>query len=182
MNDYKKGLEPLPLHEIFGIPLADLVKAETHAAQATCEFIEKVGFNPVAKKDHFGDLRLIFFNYYSEDSSGKKIPHQVQIPILALIPIPIFQIENAELEFNIAIEGIAKTVADTALVATNKDAEDWLLNRRYEFFGKIDTLEPTIEEQKRKIPKMRVKINVKQSDLPTGLTFLFRKMDENSKG
>jgi hypothetical protein len=174
-------LEALPLHEVLGIPVADLVKAEVHGAQATLEFIEKVGFIPPSKDDHFGDLRLVTFNYYKEGQAGKPIKHEVQVPILSLIPIPLLEIENAELEFTVAIEGMSKIFADSKLVAGSKIADEWLMNDRHEFYGRIDTLDSNINEKRRVIPKIRVKINIKQSDLPTGIAYLYRKMDENSK-
>lgn len=174
-------LIPLPLNDLLGIPIADLIKAETHAAEATTEFIEKIGFNPPAKGDQIGNLRLITFNYYEIDLSGKQIQREVQIPLLSLVPIPVLQIERAEIDFNVSIEGMSKIEKNTQLNSFQHKLASWLSAERFEFYGKIDTLETNVNEKIVLIPKMKVKIEVKQSDLPTGLTYLFRKMDENSR-
>jgi hypothetical protein len=170
--------EPLPIREIIGSTIADLVKAESQSAQATFEFIENIGFKKTAKSDNLGELRMISFSYLTNDANGKAIPKNIEIPLLSLIPIPIFQLEEAEIELNLKIEDINIVKSDTIF---KKDKHDWLELRRAELYGNITSLTQSVQEEKESTPKIKLKLKIKQSDLPNGMPSLLRILDNNIK-
>lgn len=87
-----RGITSIDLGELIGAPLAAMVEAEARAAMATAEFIEEVGF-----KDGEVDpqLRMARFRYTKPDASGQPAEFTVEVPLLALMPIPALQIKEA---------------------------------------------------------------------------------------
>ncbi|MGJ5134645.1 DUF2589 domain-containing protein [Bradyrhizobium oligotrophicum] len=171
----------LPLHEIIGIPIADLVRAEMQAAQASMEFIENVGFqrDPKADRDDLGELRFVTFRYQYPDQSGKPVSHEVKVPLLSLMPLPLVQIARGEIELVARIEDVKKLALDSVVVARPPGKSETLVAERHEFIASVDGLTAMDDPKTKSAPRIRIKIEVKQSDLPAGFDSLLRKLDQN---
>lgn len=171
----------LPLHEIIGIPIADMVRAEMQAAQASMEFIQNVGFrrDPKGDPDNLGELRFVTFRYQSVDVSKKAVVHEVKVPLLSLVPLPLLQIARGEIELVARIHGVKPLALDSAVVARAPGQSETLGARRHEFIASVDSLTAADDPKLAAIPRIRIKIEVKQSDLPAGINALLRKMDQN---
>lgn len=171
----------LPLHEIIGIPISDMVRAEMQAAQASMEFIQNVGFRRDPKggdPDNLGELRFVTFRYQSADVSTKSVTHEVKVPLLSLVPLPLLQIARGEIELVARIHEVKPLALDSAVVARDRKSET-LVAQRHEFIASVDSLTAADDPKLAAIPRMRIKIEVKQSDLPAGIDSLLRKMDKN---
>lgn len=94
-----RGIFAIDLGELIGSPLAAFVQAEARAAMTTAEFIEDIGFRTEeteggeVKKDPA--LRMARFRYSKPDVNGEPSEFTVEVPLLALMPIPALQIKEA---------------------------------------------------------------------------------------
>ncbi len=101
----------LSLYQLLGAPLYALIQAETYAANATADFIERVGFEPTKAeksgdelpREDMGKLRTISFKQERRTSEGQASTYKVEVPLLSILPIPALQVKEAELEFFVKI-------------------------------------------------------------------------------
>ncbi|MDH5366705.1 MAG: DUF2589 domain-containing protein [Cyclobacteriaceae bacterium] len=178
-------LHSLPFQKIIGAPLLALVQGQAQAAQATAEFIEKIGFESAetAGQGDLGGLRMVTFSYQKPDDQGNLQSYIVEVPLLSLIPIPSIEIKNAEMEFNIKITDIQTETTSLALSSSDAEEGNWLSNERVEFRAAMGKMQSNTSGQTETDIQMKVKINAQQADIPTGLAHIFRLMDQsiNSK-
>lgn len=151
----------LTLDQIIGLPLQSIVKSETLAAQATVDYIKNVGFNGTASDDpnDYGSLVMIHFNYKTTDDDGEIITTTFSVPLLSLVPIPLMQIQEANIDYTINIDSVDDKADSTELV----------LNAKY------------ASESERATGNYGIKIYIKltQSETPAGISKMFEIM-ENS--
>ena len=142
---------------IISAPIIGMLNAEIMGAEATSEFIEKVGFtNPKSgESSHYGELKNITFTY-KKPGTGKTV--EVRIPLLSLIPIPMMQVKKAEFEFGL-------NVVKKFIPKNKKGYKD------------KDKFVAAIANDKDK--NMNIKITVEQSDIPAGLSHLFQVMESS---
>ena len=155
--------------QIIGLPLQAIIKGEALAAQSTVDFIKQVGFEQeetglgdgTAAQNNLGKLRSVTFTYETTDIEGNTYYATVSVPLLSLIPIPVIQVNEAELDYAISITGIEtnKTTNETKLLTTFKNYQS-----------------PSTSTE-----TYNIKINVKvgQSDVPAGISKLFSILENN---
>jgi hypothetical protein len=172
----------LPLSEVIGIPVADVARAEMQAAQASMEFIENVGFrrDPKADRDDFGELRFVTFRYRVADPSSMLVTREVKVPLLSLVPLPLLQVSRSEIEMVARIEDVRPTKPDSLMspapLAAGGKRE---VKTKHEFMASVDSLISSDASAAKGPPRVRVKIELKASDLPVGIHSLLRKLDQN---
>lgn len=182
-------LQSLPFHQIIGAPLLALVQGQAQAAQATAEFIDRIGFvksedtntESPENEDALGDLRMITFNFQRADADGVLQTHKMEIPLLSIVPIPAIEIKNADLEFNIKVTDIQTEEISTSLSSRDAEADDWLSTGRVQFRAAMGRMETSVSEQRSVDLQMKVKINVQQADIAPGMAHLYRLMDQSFK-
>ena len=171
----------MPLHQLIGAPLLAMVQGQAQAAQATAEFIERIGLE--WNEDGTANrLRMVSFGYEKPDSDGNMRKFKIEIPLLSLVPIPAIQIKNGELDFSIKINDIKTTSSKTTLSTEHEGAEDndWLTKEQAEFRASIaDNKSP--ESQSGSSLQMRVKIQVEQAEMSVGITELSRLFQQSIK-
>ena len=174
-------LQSLPFHQIIGAPLLALVQGQAQAAQATAEYIERVGF--VNEGNHvsgeFGDLRMVTFSYQKPDTEGNLQNYTTKIPLLSLVPIPAIEIKEADLEFYIKVTDIQREDSKVSLSVEGAEAGNWLSSERVEFRAAMGKIESNASQERNVDLQMEVKIRVQQADIPTGLAHIFRMMDQS---
>jgi hypothetical protein len=189
----------LSFYQLLGAPLYALIEAESYAADATAEFIERVGFEsgqrePNQPNPDLGQLRTISFQQERRDADGRAASYKVEVPLLSILPIPAMQIREAELDFYVKIVDLV--IEDRRdLLTTEKNGTEP---------GEEETQPPNlstlISDRKRidfktmmgqgKAPdakgvrsafdmQVHVKIKVEQADIPPGLSRLFNLMEES---
>ncbi|MEQ9062780.1 MAG: DUF2589 domain-containing protein [Vicingaceae bacterium] len=176
-------LQSIPFYQIIGAPLLAVVQGQTQAAQATAEFIQRVGFEEQEKIDGIGNMRMVVFSYQKPGADGILQTFTAEVPLLSLIPIPSIQVKNADFEFNIKVTDIQNS--DTKSVLVTKDAEvgDWLSKGRTEFRATMGKMSASSAEQTVDL-QMKVSIKAEQADVTAGMAHLFRVFDQaiSSKG
>lgn len=161
---------------MIGAFLHAIIDAEGLAAKATVNFIREVGFDSTTQQGgkaiDLGALKTVTFQYQRPGNAGKTEVVHISVPLLSLVPVPILQIQEAEISFQIDIIDIIRkskrTEMDpytTRLLA--KIAEPQIANDPHPGTGNT---------------YIRIKLNA--SDIPSGLKHLFHIMDHavHSKG
>ena len=179
-------MQSLPFHQIIGAPLLAIVQGQAQASQATAEFIERIGFRvktatevETTKEDDLGDLRMVTFSYQKPDAEGNINTFKVEIPLLSLVPIPAIQIRDADLEFNVKITDVLTSETKMVLSSPEAEAGDWLSKGRVEFRAAMGKMEIETAGRRTIDLQMKVKLKVEQADITSGLSFLFRLMDQS---
>lgn len=189
----------LSFYQLIGAPLYALIEAESYAADATAQFIERVGFERAATegdgekpREDLGDLRTISFRQERRDSSGAATSYKVEVPLLSVLPIPALQIREAELEFFVKIvdmltETQQSNQAQSKAGEPDKPAGDVSQEKLVRTPPRID-LKTMMGRGQPGAPvasnsafdmQVRVKIKVEQADVPAGLARLFNLMEQS---
>lgn len=92
----------LPMDQLIGAPLRAASDASAQLAESTMEFIRGVGF------DENGKVRTAAFGYQkcssNEDSTSSLEEMQVEIPLLAVVPVPNLQVDEVNILFDIEVK------------------------------------------------------------------------------
>ncbi len=187
----------LSIYQLLGAPLKAMIDAETQAALATAEFIERIGFDrsgdetPRDDPAHFGKLRMVTFLHEKKGANGDIRQFKIEVPLLSLIPIPALQIKDAEIDFSILIIDEVKVNENTTSNTnpgetsseqgipppfTLKNLGGEGIREMKGTFGSSSS-----ENSKRNSleAQMRVKMRLEQADIPAGLGKLFHIMEQN---
>src|SRR6266699_1337089 len=173
-------MTPLPLRELLGILVGDLIVAETQAANATADFLREAGFLGDGNADHWGKLRFVTFSFSVQDLSGEKV-RTVRVPLLSLLPIPLQQIDQAEYEFFAKVNEVKKI--DPAPKETYQlgSAAYGLAQPSLDLVCEVAPYSPASAlDKKGGVPKVRVKLMMRQADLPAGLSSSLRRIEQAS--
>jgi len=90
---------------LLGAQLTGLIEAEADAARVSAEYIENVGFEKDPSTGAM-KLRTVTFIMKRRDMDDVIREHLIEIPVLTLVPIPMLTIEEAEVEFDLEVNGI----------------------------------------------------------------------------
>lgn len=112
----------MELKDLISGPLAATIDADTIAARHYLSYLMELAFESYDKETgKVGKLRMLEFNYTSQDVSGGRL-QQVKIPLLTLVPLPLLQVKEADFDFDIQIVDALSADKD----ATLKHAADLL--------------------------------------------------------
>lgn len=92
----------LDMHQLIGAPLSAAADASMQLAQSTADFINEVGF------EEQGKVRTTTFKYQkpgvNEDGTEKTEEIQVEVPVLAIVPLPNLQIDEVNVLFDMEVQ------------------------------------------------------------------------------
>lgn len=92
----------LPMDQLIGSPLTAAADASIRLANSTADFINKVGF------DANGSVRNVAFKYekrsMNEDGTSNLDEMKVEIPMLAIVPIPNLQVDEVNILFDMEVK------------------------------------------------------------------------------
>lgn len=92
----------LRMDELIGGPLRAAADAGSQLAQSTAAFIQNVGF------ENSGKVRTITFGYQqhsvNEDGTSNLDEMKVDIPLLAIVPIPNLQVDEVNILFDMEVK------------------------------------------------------------------------------
>lgn len=165
----------LPLLHLLGIPLVAMVEAEEQMILKSLEFIKTMGFGDddvenIGNDLELGSLRYVSFLYHTQNSDGGTTLHRMEIPLLSLIPIPLFEIKKMDVEFGVKVvqAGIQKNSSENRGMFQPEEYA--------EIYGSIaSTQSPSRDQAKH----MKVKMLLEQSDLPAGISQILEQLKNN---
>lgn len=120
-DEATKQLGALPFGNIIGGPLVAAIEAQAKAARSSVEFIKSVAFKPGDDGAPTGDVQMINFSYMQKsDVTFKKAT--LEVPLLAIVPIPYIRIDDMTIQFkaNISAESSSK---DTFVEGSETDVK-----------------------------------------------------------
>lgn len=92
----------LDMEQLIGAPLRAAAGASSLLADSTAEFINRVGF------DNKGNVRTVAFGYHkrtsNEDGSSNLDEMKVDVPMLAIVPIPNLQVDEVNILFDMEVK------------------------------------------------------------------------------
>jgi uncharacterized membrane-anchored protein YhcB (DUF1043 family) len=101
----------LPMDQLIGAPLRAAADASTQLANSTAAFINEVGF------DNQNKIRTASFGYQmrsvNEDGTSNLDEMKVEVPILAIVPIPNLQIDEVNILFDMEVKQSEKSEQST---------------------------------------------------------------------
>lgn len=113
VSDKFSGLD---MKNLIGAPLSAAADASVQLAQSTADFINKVGF------DENGKVRNVDFGYEkkvnNDDGTVDLQEMKVQVPILAITPIPNLQVDQVNVNFNMEVKESEQSERATDVSAT----------------------------------------------------------------
>jgi len=179
--------EAMHLFQLIGAPMLAVIQAEAQAAQTSAEFIRRMGFEapaaegPVKTLQQGGDLGALKAAEFRIDRyapDGTLQPHVVRVPVLSLLPIPMLQVKDAQIDFDIRVLSRVPLgehhddVHDPAFSAS----PDFLAPDRVELKGFLTSSPPGEATNQASI---RMSVRVEQSDMPAGLMHVMKLMGES---
>lgn len=106
----------LDMKQLIGGPLSAAAESSTLLANATANFINRVGF------DQKGNLRTVDFGYQkhstNEDGTINLEEMKVAVPMLAIVPIPNLQIDEVNILFDMEVKQSVKEESEMDLSAS----------------------------------------------------------------
>lgn len=97
----------LPMDQLIGSPLTAAADASIRLANATADFINRVGF------DASGNVRNVAFKYekrsMNEDGTSNLDEMKVDVPMLAIVPIPNLQVDEVNILFDMEVKQSEKS-------------------------------------------------------------------------
>ena len=110
----------IPYDEIIGAPLNAAVDANTRASEAAADFILNVAFEESDDFSIFSDAKepvTVTFNYrkrtVDEDGDTQEEEFELKVPLLLLLHVPYFEIENVTIDFNVKLHSVRKRQIET---------------------------------------------------------------------
>ena len=106
----------LDMEQLIGAPLRAAAGASTLLADSTASFINRVGF------DDKGNVRTVAFGYHkrttNEDGSSNLDEMKVDVPMLAIVPIPNLQVDEVNILFDMEVKQSEKQENSMDMSAT----------------------------------------------------------------
>lgn len=106
----------LDMQQLIGGPLSAAADASAQLANSTADFINRVGF------DANGKVRTVAFAYQkrsmNEDGTSNLDEMKVDVPMLAIVPIPNLQVDEVNILFDMEVKQSEKSESSTDLGAS----------------------------------------------------------------
>ena len=166
------GNRSFSLYQLIGAPLMAMVQGQAQAAQATAEFIERIGF-VASNDDSTRRLRMIAFRYTRPGPDGKPRPWRLDVPLLSLVPIPAIQIREGHVEFAVRVSDVGSSPSRVSVSEPSRGEHDWLGPGRAELRGTIATLRLNGTGERNNV-QMLVKMKIEQATLAPGIVEIGR--------
>jgi hypothetical protein len=175
------------LSQLLSQPLIATLEADFYTAQRFVEFITDFGLEEadvtLPGSSRPLSLKMVTFLYRQIDPVDRlEKLFSVQVPLISLIPLPLLQIERAEFDFNIRIYseiGLSTSGQQQGSLISSpppNDEEDKPLEDT-RFRGFKARLSPAVgrsesgEIAQTLDANMKVKVQMRQADLPGGLAY-----------
>lgn len=127
-------LQGLPFENLIGGPLRACIDAQREAAETSVDFITRVGLN-VDKET--GEKSAIYVSF-SFIQNGRKVV--INVPMLALVPIPYIAINTIDINFKATVNGVeCESYENTSSVENKQDTNTKSNSRRGFIFNRQKT-------------------------------------------
>lgn len=175
-------LKIFPLEHILSAPLIGAIKAQAFAAHATFDYIEKVGFMKIGEGEGKKEiLRKINFIYNTRTVSNDNGPDtvtdlKVDVPLLTLLPVPVMEIDNIDLNFSFDIsEIVSNESTQSGQIDASFGYEGWGV--KVNVNGKYAQNNLSYDKTERNA-NLTIKLHARQAPIPEGLSKLLEILND----
>lgn len=109
--DMSKQFGNLPMEELIGGPLVAAANANSKMVMTNANFIQSVGFTK--DKDGKGSANMVEFAYKQQDKDGNVQDMGIEVPLLAIIPLPALKVEEAEVTFSMQVNSSTEDTSES---------------------------------------------------------------------
>jgi hypothetical protein len=109
--DMSKQFGNLPMEELIGGPLVAAANANSKMVMTNANFIQSVGFTK--DKDGKGSANMVEFAYKQQDKDGNIQDMGIEVPLLAIIPLPALKVEEAEVTFSMQVNSSTEDTSES---------------------------------------------------------------------
>lgn len=179
MNKKKQvSSQVMELQQLIAGPLIATIEADSLSSQRYLDYLMKIAFesyDPVTGRT--GKIRMLTFNYRSQDVNGSR-EQSVSIPVLSLVPLPLLQVQEADFDFDIKIlDAMTQTAEEKFSLEDGKSVEEPLsdgggFKLRASLAPKQGEGNSATNVQQSLSANMKVKVKMRQADMPAGLSNL----------
>jgi len=170
----KTSSQVMELQQLIAGPLIATIEADALSAQKYLDYLMRLAFetyNPATGET--GRLRMLSFTYTEQDmnGSGKK---NVSIPLLTLVPLPLLHVEEADFDFDIKIlDALSECVEETFSVKDEGNVRRQPDSTGFKMRATLASQGETKGDLQQSLSaNMKVRVKMRQADMPAGLSNL----------
>jgi hypothetical protein len=185
--------EAWPLKDLFAAPLVATVDADVLASRRCVAFMREAGFEHATWPEaltrdspddvHWGRMRMVVFDYYRTASTGHLERVVVEVPLMAMFPLPLLHVTDAVFDFDVRIFSASQPVeAPVPSASTANNAAD---RRRPPRFMAMLARRTSREPEQPGLhidANLRARIQMRPADLPAGILTMMNVMSEAVQG
>lgn len=173
----KTSSQVMELQQLIAGPLIATIEADALSAQKYLDYLMRIAFesyDPVSGKT--GKIRTITFSYNEQDINGTQ-KKSISIPLLTLVPLPLLQVQEADFDFDIKIlDAMSESVEDTFSMEKGKNVREHQEPGSFKMRASLAPQQASRvhggELQQSLSANMKVKVKMRQADMPAGLSNL----------
>lgn len=181
MNDNKvkrrSSSQVMELQQLIAGPLIATIEADALSAHKYLDYLMRIAFESYdLESGKTGKMRMLNFSFTEQDVNGTQ-KKSVSIPLLSLIPLPLLQIQEADFDFDIKIvDALSENTEETFSLEHGKVIKEQQeaigLKMRASLAPQQSSGSREGELQQSLTANMKVKVKMRQADMPAGLSNL----------
>lgn len=173
----KTSSQVMELQQLIAGPLIATIEADALSAQKYLDYLMRIAFesyDPVTGRT--GKIRTMTFSYNEQDINGSQ-KKSISIPLLTLVPLPLLQVQEADFDFDIKIlDAMSESVEETFSMETGKSVREQQQPGAFKMRASLAPQQTSKshggELQQSLSANMKVKVKMRQADMPAGLSNL----------
>lgn len=169
----KTSSQVMELQQLIAGPLIATIEADALSAQKYLDYLMRIAFesyNPVTGET--GKLRMLTFSYNEQDVNGSS-KKNVSIPLLTLVPLPLLHVEEADFDFDIKILDALSESVEEKFSLENGDNVKQPQNTGFKMRASLASQREVKGDLQQSLSaNMKVKVRMRQADMPAGLSNL----------
>lgn len=184
-NTNSVSSQVMELKDLISGPLVATIDADTISARRYLQYLFELAFESYDKQTgKVGDMRMLTFEYRGGDASSGGKKQRVSIPIMTLVPLPLLQIKEADFDFDInVIDALSQDSNSTfSLKEGGEDEAQGAEGSKLRVAlspSKSTTSEESSSVKQGLSANMKVKVKMRQADLPGGVANLMNLTTNN---
>lgn len=172
----RSSSQVMELQQLIAGPLIATIEADALSAQKYLSYLLRIAFeNYDATTGKTGKLRTLTFSYEEQDVNGSH-RKQVSIPLLTLVPLPLLQVQEADFDFDIKIlDALSENVEESFSIEQGKQIkgeEQAAGGFKMRASLAAQNGKHTGDLQQSLSANMKVRVKMRQADMPAGLSNL----------
>lgn len=173
----KTSSQVMELQQLIAGPLIATIEADALSAQKYLDYLMHIAFesyDPVTGKT--GKLRTMTFTYNEQNLGGVQ-KKSISIPMLTLVPLPLLQVKEADFDFDIKIlDALSESVEEKFSIEDGKSVSEQPGAGSFKMRASLAPQQSTAQHkgdlQQSLAANMKVKVKMRQADMPAGLSNL----------